>query len=178
MAANKTVGDGSGGVDAVTMTAKVGAGVMACASGAVGEAASGEDTVAAGTAFWDFAGGEGGDAHRGGGAADASGVGGAGIAAEDAEGTGIRVGVEDAAGVVAAWAFAGGVIIVGVGVGDAGDTSGPETMPNACSKRRFTGVKVLVEGDELGQDEVELGRDGRKIGVEAGHGRRCLGSGL
>jgi len=43
MAASKTVGDGAGGVDAVTMTAKVGAGVMACASGAVGEAASGED---------------------------------------------------------------------------------------------------------------------------------------
>jgi hypothetical protein len=36
------------------------------------------------------------------------------------------VGVEDA-GVVAAWAFAGGVIIVGVGVSDARDTNGPET---------------------------------------------------
>ena len=81
--------------------------------------------MAAGTAFWDFVYGEGGDACRGGGAADASGVGGAGIAAEDAEGTGIRVGVEDAAGVVAAWTFAGGVIIVGLGVGDTGDTSGP-----------------------------------------------------
>jgi hypothetical protein len=86
VAASKTVGDGAGGVDAVIMTAKVGAGVMAGASGAVGEAASDEDTVDAGTAFWDFAGGEGGDARRGGGAADASGVGGAGIAAEDAEG--------------------------------------------------------------------------------------------
>ena len=75
MAASKTVGDGARGVDVVTMTAKVGAGVMACASGAVGEAASGEDTVAAGTAFWDFAGGEGDDAHRGGGAAGASVVG-------------------------------------------------------------------------------------------------------
>ena len=59
MAASKTVGDGAGGVDVVTMTAKVGTGAMACvgdagAGGAVGEAASGEDTAAAGTTFWDF----------------------------------------------------------------------------------------------------------------------------
>jgi hypothetical protein len=67
MAASKTVGDGTGGVDVVTMTAIVGTGAMACigdagAGGAVGEAASGEDTAAAGTTFWDFVVGEGGDA--------------------------------------------------------------------------------------------------------------------
>jgi hypothetical protein len=42
----------------------------------------------------------------------------------------------------------------------------------------FMSVKVLVEVDKLGLDEVLLGRDGRRIGVEAGHGWRCLGSGL
>jgi hypothetical protein len=39
-------------------------------------------------------------------------------------------------------------------------------------------VKVLVVVDELGPYEVLLGRDGRKIGVKAGHGWRCLSSGL
>ena len=42
----------------------------------------------------------------------------------------------------------------------------------------FMSIKVLVEVDELGQDEVLLGRNGCRIDGEAGHGWRCLGSGL
>jgi hypothetical protein len=53
--------------------------------------------------------------------------------------------------VVAAGAFASGVTIVGVGVVGVGDTGGPETMPNMfhASDALFTGVKVLVEGEDL-----------------------------
>ena len=62
----------------------------------------------------------------------------AAIAIEDAGPTSIRVGVVEATGdeiarVVAAWAFAGGDTIVGLGVIHAGNTDGPETMSNTCS---------------------------------------------
>lgn len=50
-------------------------------------------------------------------------------------------------------------------------------MFHACDMS-FMSVKVLVEGGDLGQDEVELIRDGRRIGVKAGDGWRCHGSGL
>jgi len=107
-------------------------------------------------------------------------VGGAGIAAEDVEATGIRVGVAEAAGdettgVVAAWAFAGGVTVVEVGVADVGDTSGPETMLNACSShaiRCSRASRCLLR--VMNWAKMRSSR----IGVEAGLGRRCLGSGL